>query len=287
MKLLIAKLFEIEANAKSSVHGKRFLSYGLIFLNFVILFAISLIPFGNIISIIFAGALSVGVCYFFLKILRSDVAEIEDLFIAFKSKEEFITSLVAYLLILAIILPTLLIFGGIWVFWVSLLLGDIENISSILGGANFEDAPYTMDPSFLSENSSQLFDSINAIILSALIIIIAPITIVSLLLSQVYFILADQKTNSGLEAIKTSINLMKSNIVKLFILPFFIFRVPILTFLVWLFLTKYSKVLFEYELVQTNSMLSYAILMGILVQVLYYLPIYYTSLAKFYQNLYD
>lgn len=281
---LIAKLFEIEANSKSRLHGKRFLSYKLIFLNFIILFALSLIPLGNIISIFFSGALSFGVCYFFLKISSYDVTEIEDLFIAFKSKETFLSSLLAYFFTIIIIVPILIICVVIW----ALFLGDIENISNIFGNANFEDAPYAMDPSFLNEYSSPLLESgIGTIILSAIIIIFVPITIVSLLLSQTYFILADQKTNSGLEAIKISISLMKSNLVKLFILPFVIFRAPIVTFLLWLFLTKYSKGVVGYEMVQDNSMVSYAILMGILVQVFYYLPIYYISLAKFYQNLYD
>ena len=71
-------------------------------------------------------------------------------------------------------------------------------------------APYTMDPSFLNPYSSPIFESgIVTILLSLFIIVLVPLIIVSLILSQVFFILADKKTNSGLEAIKMSWNLMK------------------------------------------------------------------------------
>ena len=144
------------------------------------------------------------------------------------------------------------------VIWLALFLGDIENISSILGGANFEDAPYTMDPSFLNEYSSPIFDSgIGTIILSAIVIIFIPITIVSLILSQVFFVLADQKTNNGFEAIKMSWNLMKGKKKKLFLLQ--------LSFIGWAIL----------------SVLTFFI------GFLFLYPYMLTTYSKFYQNLYD
>ena len=271
---------EIESIAKSCLSGKRGISYGLIFLNYVIAFAIGLIPFvGNIISFIVTGALSLGVCYFFLKILRSGEVEIDDLFVAFKSKDLFLSSLVAYLLSLAIIIPTLLIFGLIWV---ALFLGDIENLAQLISPSAYGDgtsaAPYTMDPSFLNPYSSPIFESgIVTIILSAIIFILIPLTIISLILSQVFFILADKKTNSGQESIKISFNIMKGNIFKLFLLQLYVFRYPILTLFVCLLLV----------LPNVELMTTYFVLFGILIQFFFYMPTYFTSLAKFYQELND
>ena len=119
-------------------------------------------------------------------------------------------------------------------------------------------APYTMDPSFLNEYSSPLFDSgIGLIILSALIIIFVPITIVSLLLSQVFFILADQKTTNSIDAIKMSWNLMRNNKKKLFFLQ--------LSFIGWIILSVFT----------------------FFIGLLFLYPYMLTSYSKFYQNLYD
>ena len=248
---------EIESIAKSCLSGKRGISYGLIFLNYVIAFAIGLIPFvGNIISFTVTGALSLGVCYFFLKILRSGEVEIDDLFVAFKSKDLFLSSLVAYLLSLAIIIPTVIIFGAIWV---ALFLGDIENLSDvILGGVNFEDSPYSLDPNFLNEHSSPIFDSgIVTVLLSLFIIVLVPLIIVSLILSQVFFILADKKTYSGLEAIKMSWNLMKNKKTKLFLLQ--------LSFIGWVILS----------------------ILTLFIGFIFLQPYIYTTLSKFYKELND
>jgi uncharacterized membrane protein len=115
-----------------------------------------------------------------------------------------------------------------------------------------------MDPSFITEYSSPLFDSgIGTIILSALIIIFVPITILSLLLSQVYFILADQKTKSASEAIKMSWNVMKGKKMKLFLLQ--------LSFIGWAILSVFT----------------------FFIGLLFLYPYMLTTYAKFYQNLYD
>ena len=229
---------------------------GVTFILFCVSIAASMVPYiGDLIGLIIAGPLAFGTALFFLKVSKGEKGEIDDLFLAFKSKETFFSSLSAYFFTVIILVPILIICV---VIWVALFLGDIENISSILVGASFEDAPYTIDPSFLNEYSSPLFESgIGTIILSAIIIIFVPLIIISLLLSQVFFVLADQKTSNGFEAIKMSWNVMKGKKMKLFLLQ--------LSFIGWAFL----------------SVLTFFI------GFLFLYPYMLTTYSKFYQNLYD
>ena len=248
---------ELKSEALSSLNEKWGISVGCTLIFFVIGIALSLIPYiGNIASILVSGALSVGLCNFFLLVSKSENVEIDDLFVAFKSKDLFLSSLVAYLLSLAIIIPTVIIFGAIWV---ALFLGDIENLSNLLlGGVNFEDSPYSLDPNFLNEYSSPIFDSgIVTVLLSLFIIVLVPLIIVSLILSQVFFILADKKTNSGLEAIKMSWNLMKDKKTKLFLLQ--------LSFIGWAILS----------------------ILTLFIGFIFLQPYIYTTLSKFYKELND
>ena len=233
---------------------------------FFVSIAASLIPYaGDLIGLIIAGPLAYGISLFFLKVSKGEKAEVEDLFHAFKSKEAFSSSLIAYFFTLVIILPLFLI---CIIIWVTLFIGNFENIATLIesGMANLIDnvgngassVPYSMDPSFLSEYSSPLFDSgIGTIILSGLIIIFVPITIVSLLLSQAFFVLADQKTNNGFRAINMSWNLMKGNKKKLFLLQ--------LSFIGWVILSVFT----------------------FFIGLLFLYPYMLTTYAKFYQNLYD
>ena len=248
---------ELKSEALSSLNEKWGISVGCTLLFFVISIALSLIPYlGDIASILVSGALSVGLCNFFLLVSKSENVEIDNLFVAFKSKDLFLSSLVAYLLSLAIIIPTVIIFGAIWV---ALFLGDIENLSNLLlGGVNFEDSPYSLDPNFLNEYSSPIFDSgIVTVLLSLFIIVLVPLIIVSLILSQVFFILADKKTNSGLEAIKMSWNLMKDKKTKLFLLQ--------LSFIGWAILS----------------------ILTLFIGFIFLQPYIYTTLSKFYKELND
>ena len=216
---------------------------------------------GDAIGIIIAGPLAFGTALFFLKVSKGEKGEVEDLFHAFKSKEAFSFSLIAYIFTLIIIIPVFVVCS---ILWVTLFVGDFENIASLInsGTASLIDngttTPYAMDPSFITEYSSPLFDSgIGTIILSALIIIFVPITILSLLLSQVYFILADQKTKSASEAIKMSWNVMKGKKMKLFLLQ--------LSFIGWAILSVFT----------------------FFIGLLFLYPYMLTTYAKFYQNLYD
>ena len=239
---------------------------GVTFILFCVSIAASLIPYaGDVIGIIIAGPLAYGIALFFLKVSKGEKGEVEDLFHAFKSQEAFSSSLITYLFTLIIIIPVFIV---CIIIWVTLFVGNFENIATLIesGMASLIDnvgngtssVPYSMDPSFLTEYSSPLFDSgIGTIILSALIIIFVPITIVSLLLSQAFFVLADQKTISGFRAIEMSWNLMKGNKKKLFLLQ--------LSFIGWAILSVFT----------------------FFIGLLFLFPYMLTTYAKFYQNLDD
>ena len=254
--------YELKSEAYNLLSKDWGNAIGVTFILFCVSIAASLIPYaGDVIGIIIAGPLAFGTALFFLKVSKGQKGEIEDLFHAFKSNEAFSFSLLAYLFTLIIIIP---VFVVCIILWVTLFVGDFENIASLInsGTANLIEngttTPYAMDPSFLTEYSSPLFDSgIGTIIFSALIIIFIPITIVSLLLSQVYFILADQKTISGFRAIEMSWSLMKGNKKKLFLLQ--------LSFIGWAILSVFT----------------------FFIGLLFLYPYMLTTYAKFYQNLYD
>ena len=254
--------YELKSEAYNLLSKDWGNAIGVTFILFCVSIAASLIPYaGDVIGIIIAGPLAFGTALFFLKVSKGEKGEIEDLFHAFKSKEAFSFSLIAYLLTFIIIIP---VFAVCMILWANLFVGDLENIPSLINSGtaslieNGTTTPYAMDPSFLTEYSSPLFDSgIGTIIFSALIIIFIPITIVSLLLSQVYFILADQKTISGFRAIEMSWSLMKGNKKKLFILQ--------LSFIGWAILSVFT----------------------FFIGLLFLYPYMLTTYAKFYQNLYD
>ena len=248
---------ELKSEAYNLISEDWGIAIGATVVIIIINIAVGLIPsiIGEILTILIAGPIAFGTALFFLKISKGEKGEIENLFIAFKSKEALFSSISAYLLTLLIFVPTVLICG---IFWVALFLGDIENLSSVLGGANFEDSPYALDPKVLNEYSSPIFDSgIVTIVLSAIIIIFLPIVILSLILSQVFFLLADQKVDKGFEAIKMSWNLMKGNKKKLFLLQ--------LSFIGWVILSVFT----------------------LFIGFLFLYPYMMTSFSKFYQNLYD
>ena len=255
-------IYELKSEAYNLLSKDWGNAIGVTFILFCVSIAASLIPYaGDAIGIIIAGPLAFGTALFFLKVSKGEKGEVEDLFHAFKSKEAFSFSLIAYLFTVIIIIPVFVVCS---ILWVTLFVGDFENIASLInsGTANLIEngttTPYAMDPLFITEYSSPLFDSgIGTIVLSALIIILVPITILSLLLSQVYFILADQKTKSASEAIKMSWNVMKGKKMKLFLLQ--------LSFIGWAILSVFT----------------------FFIGLLFLYPYMLTTYAKFYQNLYD
>ena len=220
----------------------------------VVNIAAGLIPsiIGELLRLTITGPIAFGTALYFLKFSKGEKAEIEDLFFAFKSKETFLLSLKAILITVAIFVPVIFLFGTIWI---ALFIGDIGNLAGILGDGTAE-GPYTMDPAFITELSSAIFQSgIGTIIFSGIVIVLVPITIVSLALSQVYFIIVDQKTKSAREAIKMSWNVMKGNKRKLFLLQ--------LSFIGWFILTVFT----------------------LFIGLIFLYPYIMTAYSKFYQNL--
>ena len=254
--------YELKSEAYNLLSKDWGNAIGVTFILFCVSIAASLIPYaGDAIGIIIAGPLAFGTALFFLKVSKGEKGEVEDLFHAFKSQKTFTFSVIAYYLTAIIIITVFVVCS---ILWVTLFVGDFENIASLInsGTASLIDngttTPYAMDPSFITEYSSPLFGSgIGTIVLSALIIIFVPITILSLLLSQLYFILADQKTKSASEAIKMSWNVMKGKKMKLFLLQ--------LSFIGWAILSVFT----------------------FFIGLLFLYPYMLTTYAKFYQNLYD
>jgi uncharacterized membrane protein len=252
---------ELKNDALSSLNEKWGISIGAILVFFAISMALSLIPIiGGLAQLILTGALSVGLAHFFLKLSKSENVDIEDLFIAFKSKDKFLVSLSTYVLIIIIIVPIILIFGSIWV---SLFVGDLNNIFNLFLAA-VPDTPslgatYQIDPSLLKNASSDpIFQSgAGTIFVAAIILIFIPLIIVSLGFSQVFFLIADDKTKSGIEALKTSWNLMNGKKTKLFLLQ--------LSFIGWVILS----------------------ILTLFIGFIFLYPYIYTTLSKFYKELYD
>ena len=156
-------IYELKSEAYNLLSKDWGNAIGVTFILFCVSIAASLIPYaGDAIGIIIAGPLAFGTALFFLKVSKGEKGEVEDLFHAFKSKEAFSFSLIAYLFTFIIIIPVFVVCS---ILWVTLFVGDFENIASLInsGTASLIDngttTPYAMDPSFLTEYSSPLFDS--------------------------------------------------------------------------------------------------------------------------------
>ena len=109
---------QLRSEARISLgNGKWGIAIGGFLIYFIITQAIGLIPIiGPIGNILLGGPFAVGLMYFYLKISRDEQVEIEDLFLAFKNKNQFLASLVAFLLIIALVVPTLIVSLIIWIF---------------------------------------------------------------------------------------------------------------------------------------------------------------------------
>ena len=99
---------QLRSEARISLgNGKWGIAIGGFLIYFIITQAIGLIPIiGPIGNILLGGPFAVGLMYFYLKISRDEQVEIEDLFLAFKNKNQFLASLVAFLLIIALVVAT-------------------------------------------------------------------------------------------------------------------------------------------------------------------------------------
>tara|TARA_B100000989_G_scaffold294228_1_gene272971 strand:+ start:188 stop:979 length:792 start_codon:yes stop_codon:yes gene_type:complete len=207
---------------------------GAIIIFFIVSIAMSSLPFiGFLLQIFLTGALYVGYCFFFLKIVRNEKAEIEDLFMPFKSKKIIIDSIITYLLSGLIIT---LVFIISVVLWILIMFGGFEPVGSLIEMFNSYmnslnviepeiysyDYNYRIDPQLASFNASSLF-------FSFLFIVLLPCTIIGLGISQAYYLLADGKPKNGLEAITLSWNLMYTKKIKFLLLQ--------LSFVGWIILS--------------------------------------------------
>ena len=89
----------LKSEALASLNNDKWgISIGAFLIYMIITGAIGLIPVvGGLGQLVLTGPFLVGYFYFFLKVSRDDSVDIEDLFIAFKSKNQFLASLISYL----------------------------------------------------------------------------------------------------------------------------------------------------------------------------------------------
>ena len=213
------------------------IAVGAIILFFIVSIAMSSLPYiGFLLQIFLTGALYVGYCFFFLKITRNEKAEIEDLFMPFKSKKIMVDSIITYLLIGLIITVVFIICLVLWAF---IMLGGFEPVGSLIEMFNSfmnslnqvdsevysYDYNYSIDPELASLSVSSLF-------FSFLFLVLLPCAIISLGMSQVYYLLADGKPKNGLEAITMSWSLMYNKKIKFLLLQ--------LSFIGWIILSIFT-----------------------------------------------
>jgi uncharacterized membrane protein len=92
------KLIQLMYDAKDVLAGKWPLAIGTFLIFILITIGVSLIPYaGQIISLLIAGPLSVGVAFFVLKISRNQDPKTDDLFFSFNNNLG--NSILAYLLV--------------------------------------------------------------------------------------------------------------------------------------------------------------------------------------------
>tara|TARA_E500000178_G_C17030321_1_gene760241 strand:- start:1816 stop:2625 length:810 start_codon:yes stop_codon:yes gene_type:complete len=244
------------------------ISIGGFLIYIIITQAIGLIPFiGAIAGFILSGPFVVGLYFFFLKVSRGDHVEIEDLFVAFKNKNQFLAALVAFLLIIAIIFPTIIVSIVIWIFLIigkesiEKIVDTISHWSDIItpfggnpfGGFNFQSDLPLYEPDTMAMASADL--NWFVIILGFVLIVLLPIIYIGLGISQTFFTIANDENVSGLDAFIESWRLMKNKKLKLFLLE--------LSFIGWIILS----------------------VLTLFIGFIFLSPYIYTTYAKFYDNL--
>ena len=112
----------LRSEALASLNNDKWgISIGAFLIYIIITGAIGLIPvIGGLGQLVLTGPFLVGYYYFFLKVSREESVDIEDLFIAFKSKNQFLASVVSYILVVLIVFATM---GIGLVLWAFLVLG--------------------------------------------------------------------------------------------------------------------------------------------------------------------
>ena len=251
----------LRSEALASLNNDKWgISIGAFLIYMIITGAIGLIPVvGGLGQLVLTGPFLVGYFYFFLKVSRDESVDIEDLFIAFKSKNQFLASLVSYLLVVLIVLVTM---GIGLVLWAFLVLGResfnrfIDWISDMSKKFN-QIIPQTDLPLYDPSLADSIIPEINwiFIILGAIPFILIPVIYVSLSISQTWFIIANDENISGYDALKESWNLMRGKRLKLFLLE--------LSFIGWAILS----------------------VLTLFIGFIFLAPYMQTSYAKFYDNL--
>jgi uncharacterized membrane protein len=251
----------LRSEALASLNNDKWgISIGAFLIYMIITGAIGLIPVvGGLGQLVLTGPFLVGYFYFFLKVSRDESVDIEDLFIAFKSKNQFLASLVSYLLVVLIVIVTM---GIGLVLWAFLVLGRetlnrfIDWISDMSKKFN-QIIPQTDLPLYDPSLADSITPEINwiFIILGAIPFILIPVIYVSLSISQTWFVIANDENISGYDALKESWNLMKGKRLKLFLLE--------LSFIGWAILS----------------------VLTLFIGFIFLAPYMQTSYAKFYDNL--
>ena len=251
----------LKSEALASLNNDKWgISIGAFLIYVIVTSAVGLIPIiGGVGQLILAGPFLVGYYYFFLKVSREDSVDIEDLFIAFKSKNQFLASLVSYILFILLIFPVLGIGLTLWAF---LVLGretfihfidKISEWSEKLNPANLQSDLPLYDPALTDALSPEINWAF--LLLGAIPFILVPAIYVTLSFSQTWFIIANDENISGYNALKESWNLMRGKRLKLFLLE--------LSFIGWAILS----------------------VLTLFIGFIFLAPYVQTSYAKFYDNL--
>tara|TARA_B100000085_G_scaffold273129_1_gene288322 strand:+ start:144 stop:929 length:786 start_codon:yes stop_codon:yes gene_type:complete len=251
----------LRSEALASLNNDKWgISIGAFLIYVIVTSAVGLIPIiGGLGQLILAGPFLVGYYYFFLKVSREDSVDIEDLFIAFKSKNQFLASLVSYILFILLIFPVLGIGLTLWAF---LVLGretfihfidKISEWSEKLNPANLQSDLPLYDPALTDALSPEINWAF--LLLGAIPFILVPAIYVTLSFSQTWFIIANDENISGYNALKESWNLMRGKRLKLFLLE--------LSFIGWAILS----------------------VLTLFIGFIFLAPYVQTSYAKFYDNL--
>ena len=251
----------LRSEALASLNNDKWgISIGAFLIYVIVTSAVGLIPIiGGVGQLILAGPFLVGYYYFFLKVSRDDSVDIEDLFIAFKSKNQFLASLVSYILFILLIFPVLGIGLTLWAF---LVLGretfihfidKISEWSEKFNPANLQSDLPLYDPALTDALSPEI--NWGFLLLGAIPFILVPAIYVTLSFSQTWFIIANDENISGYNALKESWNLMRGKRLKLFLLE--------LSFIGWTILS----------------------VLTLFIGFIFLAPYVQTTRAKFYDNL--
>ncbi|BDD06569.1 DUF975 family protein [Aureibacter tunicatorum] len=180
---------------KQAMQGKWGLAIGAFVVFLLITFGMQMVPFiGSLASIILSGPLSVGLCVFYLALVRNDELKLELLFEGFNKFKE---SLLTYLAIFAIAIVFLAIMGTV------LFITGASSVFSL-----FSNLDSAQPDAILNLMTSGAFSG-------SLLVTFILATIFQLHVSQAYYLVAEENL-SGFQALKESSRIMNGYKLKLF-----------------------------------------------------------------------